>query len=118
MDVAGQIDVDTDFQEDSRRRDPEIPLSDALGRYDDFFALFESFDLYVEFFLLGDLIDDRGAIRFYGPFDDFSGRVLPNSLEEYRVFREGQLAFVAARNARIRASAPTPPTSPGADRQG
>ncbi len=39
-----------------------------------------------------------------GPFDDFAGSVLPDSMEDYRVFREGQLAFVAARNARIRAT--------------
>lgn len=83
------------------------PLSETLHRYDDFFALFESFDFYVEFFLLGDLIDDGGEIKFYGPFDDFAGRVLPDSMEEYRGFREGQLAFVAARNARIRATTPS-----------
>lgn len=84
------------------------PLSETLDRYDDFFSLFERFDSYTEFFLLQDLVDDHGAIKFYGPFEDFAGRVLPNSLDEYRAFREGQLNFVTARNARIQALNPAP----------
>ncbi|MDN3495279.1 hypothetical protein QL996_05020 [Planococcus sp. APC 4015] len=77
------------------------PLSETLERYEEFFALFESFDGYVEFFLLQDLVDDGGAVKFYGPFDGYVGPVLPDTMDEYRTFRQGQLDFVAARNARI-----------------
>jgi hypothetical protein len=77
------------------------PLSETLERYSDFFALFGDFEGYVDFFLLQDLIDERGDVRFYGPFDGYAGPVLPDTMEEYRSFRKGQLVFVAARNARI-----------------
>lgn len=77
------------------------PLSETLGRYNDFFALYEDFDGYVDFFLLQDLVDERGAVRFYGPFDDYTGPVLPDTMEDYRIFRQSQLDFVAARNGRI-----------------
>jgi hypothetical protein len=81
------------------------PLSETLVRYDEFFALFGTFDGYADFFLLQDLVDALGRVKFYGPFDDFTGRVLPDTLGEYRLFREGQLEFVAARNRRILHSA-------------
>ena len=77
------------------------PLSETLGRYHDFFALFGTFDAYVSFFLLQDLVDTHGRVKFFGPFDDFAGRVLPDTMDEYRVFREGQLTFITARNRRI-----------------
>lgn len=77
------------------------PLGETLERYMGFFALFESFEKYVEFFLLQDLVDGKGGIRFYGPFDNFAGPVLPDTMDEYRRFRQGQLSFVAARNDRI-----------------
>lgn len=80
------------------------PLSETLNAYGDFFALFGSFDGYVQFFLLDDLIDDSGSVRFYLPFDPVDGYAnspLPSSMEQYREFRRRQLDFVAARNVRI-----------------
>lgn len=48
------------------------PLSQTLARYDDFFALFENFSGYVDFFLLQDVVtSDRTAVTFFMPFDDF-----------------------------------------------
>lgn len=76
------------------------PLETTLTSYASFFALFRSFSDYVEFFLLQDLVDgDR--VKFYLPFDDFAGAVLPTSLPEYRDYRSRQLAFVESRNARM-----------------
>lgn len=77
------------------------PLGATLESYRNFFTLFGSFDGYVDFFLLQDLLDDKAAVRFYLPFDDFEGPVLPDSLDDYRTFRARQLEFVAARNGRI-----------------
>ena len=48
------------------------PLKNTLLKYKSFFDLFESFENYVEFFLLQDLIDSKkSSIKFYMPFDDF-----------------------------------------------
>jgi Family of unknown function (DUF6994) len=38
------------------------PLSETLARYDDFFAWFESFSGYVDFFLLQDLVRKEGGV--------------------------------------------------------
>lgn len=81
--------------------DDESPLSETLSAYKSFFALFENFEGYVRFFLLEDLIDDAGNVRFYIPFDGYARSPLPSSLEQYREFRRRQLDFVAARNVRI-----------------
>lgn len=82
----------------------ESPLSLTLASYDDFFALFESFEGYVEFFLLQDLVDDSGAVNFYLPFDGYQLSPLPTSFEKYREFRRRQLEFVASRNERMLAA--------------
>jgi hypothetical protein len=40
------------------------PLADVLARYGDFFALFETFEGYVEFFLLNDLVNNHGEVEW------------------------------------------------------
>ena len=77
------------------------PLSETLASYASFFDLFRSFDGYVSFFLLQDLVDEEGSVRFYLPFEEFGASPLPRSFEDYKEFRRRQLEFVAARNARI-----------------
>jgi hypothetical protein len=79
------------------------PLSEVLARYSDFFALFETFEGYVDFFLLNDLVDANGRIRFYLPFDSFDRSPLPTTFAEYVAFRNAQLDFFAGRSERIRA---------------
>lgn len=76
------------------------PLTEVLARYEDFFALFGSFNGYVSFFLLQDLVDDD-SVRFYLPFSGFEESPLPRTFEEYEEFRRAQMDFVSARNARI-----------------
>jgi hypothetical protein len=79
------------------------PLSDVLARYSGFFRLFESFECYVEFFLLQDLVSaNHSAVRFSMPFHEFDGSPLPTTLEAYRRYRDMATEFVVARNARIR----------------
>lgn len=79
----------------------ESPLSATLARYVSFFELFGSFADYVAFFLLDDLVDFDGSIRFFRPFEGFVQNALPRTLEDYVIYREAQMTFVEARNRRI-----------------
>lgn len=78
------------------------PLGTVLNRYESFFRLFESFEGYVDFFLLQDLVDERGAVKFYLPFDDFQSPPEFKSVEDYFVYKDGVVAFVNSRAQRIR----------------
>jgi hypothetical protein len=78
------------------------PLGETLARYHDFFALFENFGGYVDFFLLQDLVtDDGAAVRFFMPFDDFKTPSVPADDETYREYRRRSIEFIEARNRRI-----------------
>lgn len=76
-------------------------LSETLARASRFFELFGSFDGYTEFFLLQDIIDDVG-VRFFLPFTGFGATPLPRDIDEYRHYRSNAIAFVRARNERMR----------------
>lgn len=79
------------------------PLDETLSRYGDFFALFRDFDGYVDFFLLQDLVDvDGSAIKFFMPFDNFNTPSVPGTVEDYVRYRQLSIAFVEARNQRIK----------------
>ena len=78
------------------------PLDATLARCADFFALFENFGGYVDFFLLQDLVTaDGAAVRFFMPFDDFNLPSKPGDVETYRRFRQLSIEFIEARNRRI-----------------
>ena len=88
-----------------RRRYPgePSPLAEALDRYADFFALFEDFSGYVDFFLLQDLLQPDGeSIRFFHTFDDFKTPAVPMTTSEYLAYVAASNAFIRARNRRIR----------------
>ncbi|MEQ1913069.1 MAG: hypothetical protein ABMA15_29920 [Vicinamibacterales bacterium] len=81
------------------------PLGDVLTRYTSFFDLFKDFRGYVEFFLLQDLVSsDCSRVRIAAPFDDFRGSPIPATAEDYRTYKSAALAFIEARNQRIRRS--------------
>jgi hypothetical protein len=78
------------------------PLAEALTRYGDFFALFEDFNGYTDFFLLQDLVsDDSLAVKFFMPFTDFGTSPLPSTVEVYQHYRRNAIRFVEARNRRM-----------------
>lgn len=78
------------------------PLGEVLGRYGDFFALFEDFRGYVEFFLLHDLVNKTiDEVRFFLPFADFTTPALPSGPAEYAEYRRLCLGFLSVRNRRI-----------------
>jgi hypothetical protein len=78
------------------------PLSETLARYSNFFALFEDFRGYVEFFMLQDLVSgDCSAVRFFMSFDDFNTPSVPSDGETYKAYRRLSIEFIKARNYRI-----------------
>lgn len=79
----------------------ESPLYDTLLRYYAFFDLFKSFEGYIQFFLLDDLIDKDGNIKFYLPFDNFKSRPDFKNVDNYLIYKEKTLDFITARNKRI-----------------
>lgn len=99
--------------------DEPSPLYDTFARYRDFFALFEDFPSYVEFYLLQDIVDSSHSVRFFMPFDDFKSPAVPSDVSTYREFRARSMEFNTARNERIRSlygkneSSQLAPTSTG-----
>jgi hypothetical protein len=81
----------------------ESPLSKVLGRYSNFFELFESFEGYVQFFLLDDLTDSSySRVKFFTEITgSFEGSALPKSVDEYLGYRENSMVFTKARNLRV-----------------
>lgn len=80
----------------------QSPLTDVLSRYADFFALFESFKGYIEFFLLQDLVtEDFSAIKFFMCFEDFKTSAVPKTLNEYVDYKDLSINFIRKRNQRI-----------------
>ena len=80
----------------------ESPLSETLTRYQDFFALFQNFQGYVEFFLLQDLVsEDCSSIQFLMPFEDFKTPAVPKTLDGYLSYKDLTIKYIHARNQRI-----------------
>ena len=83
-------------------KNEDNPLSETLKRYSKFFNLFESFQGYVDFFLLQDLVaSDYSKIKFWLPFKSFESKPLPTSADEYIYYSKNVTDFVIARNQRI-----------------
>ena len=84
-------------------KDLPSPLTLTFNAYKNFFELFESFEGYVEFFLLEDLIDKRsGSIRFFLPFDDsFPMLPFPKDMNDYKRYISNSYDFIKARTERM-----------------
>lgn len=83
-------------------RSEESPLSAVLERYASFFRLFDSFEGYVDFFLLQDIVSaDYAEVLFHAPFTGFTASPIPHGLEEYARYLDRAEAFIKARNKRI-----------------
>jgi hypothetical protein len=77
-------------------------VGETLKRYRDFFALFESFRGYMNFFLLQDLVTgDYSGVTFCLPFDDFKSPAVPKDFDTYVEYRRRSIEFVEARERRI-----------------
>ena len=60
---------------------------------------------YIDFFLLDDLVSsDYKRVNFWLPFSGFeSGKTIPNSFDEYELYKQNILKFLNKRNRRIKA---------------
>jgi hypothetical protein len=82
--------------------EPQSPLADVLTAYADFFALFDGFKEFVDFFHFQDLVTpDYSEVLFFLPFDNFKHRGTPATTEEYVAYREATLDFIERRTRRI-----------------
>jgi hypothetical protein len=80
----------------------DSPLREVLARYADFFKLFVNFRGFVEFFLLQDAVTiDFATVVFSAPFEDFTTSPIPQTIDDYREYRQRAIAFIEARNRRI-----------------
>jgi len=80
----------------------DSPLADVLAAYGDFFALFQGFDEFVDFFHFQDLVTpDYETVRFYLPLEDFSRRGTPRSVDEYVTCMEATLSLIKKRQRRM-----------------
>ena len=79
------------------------PLNETFKRYKKFFDLFDSFQGYVDFFLLQDLVaNDYSSIKYFIPFETFENYPLPNDIEEYKQYKYNLSNFVLARSQRMK----------------
>ena len=82
-------------------RDEESPLSKTLKNYKDFFGLFIDFNAYIDFFHLQDFINQQGQVEFSLPFDYFNRFPLPQTVEEYKRYKNHTIDLMNRRNKRI-----------------
>ncbi len=79
------------------------PLNETFERYKQFFNLFDSFEGYVDFFLLQDLVtSDYSSIKYLIPFESFENYPLPNDIEEYKQYKYNLSNFVSSRSQRMK----------------
>ncbi len=79
----------------------ESPLYEVFKRYSLFFSLFNSFNEYIDFFLLQDFIDEQEQVKFSLPFDDFKHSSFPKTIDEYLQYKTHTTDLVNSRNKRI-----------------
>ncbi|WP_026765825.1 DUF6994 family protein [Selenomonas ruminantium] len=81
------------------------PLTDVMEYDRDFFALFNDFKGYVDFFYLQDCVtEDYKNIRFWLGDGSFTGQTLPQTVEEYLKYIDAEMDFLEKRNSRIKAA--------------
>lgn len=80
----------------------DSPLFETFDLYKDFFALFEDFEGFVTFFLLQDAVtDDFSEVKIAKPFDNFKTSPVPRNIEEFLQYKEKTIELVELRNKRI-----------------
>ncbi|MGZ0712317.1 DUF6994 family protein (plasmid) [Coraliomargarita sp. W4R53] len=78
------------------------PLESVLRRHQGFFNLFGSFEAYVDFFLLQDLLTNASLdVKFFHPFNDFTTPAVPQTVDAYFAYLTASRTFITERNSRI-----------------
>lgn len=81
---------------------PGSPLAGVLVAYGDFFALFDGFREFIDFFHFQDLVTaNYDSVRFYLPLDDFTRSGVPLTVDEYVTYREATLTLIERRERRM-----------------
>jgi hypothetical protein len=81
------------------------PLSDVMEQDCNFYALFNDFKGYVDFFYLQDCVtEDYKQVHFWLGDGTFTTPPLPQTVDEYLGWIAAELDFLDKRNARIKAS--------------
>ena len=80
------------------------PLYDAIDRYDYYFALFNDFEGFCDFFLLHDLtLNNFTEIDYFlPPSRDFDPTPHPKTRGEYYTYMNKSIAFINKRNKRMK----------------
>jgi hypothetical protein len=78
------------------------PLYDTFLRYNHFFELFKSFEGYIDFFLLNDIVDSNYKVKFYLPYNGFNSPPVISNVDEYLTYKNHVMNFVNERNQRIK----------------
>jgi hypothetical protein len=100
--VADRMDLTLECIRRHYAGEPESPLASVINAYSDFFALFDGFKEFVDFFHLQDLVTPAyNEIRFYLPFTNFERSGTPATTEEYVTYRETTLKFITSRERRM-----------------
>lgn len=79
----------------------QSPLCQTFERYKDFFDLFVDFKGYIDFFILQDFVNEKYEIRFSLPFDNFNRSALPQTIDEYKEYKNHTIDLMNRRNQRI-----------------
>jgi len=81
----------------------ESPLTKVLEENREFFDLFVDFKGYVNFFFLNDLVDNKfETVKFWGKENNLDiVNPIPKTNEDFELWIENELKFVALRNKRI-----------------
>jgi hypothetical protein len=78
------------------------PLQNVFSRYQSFFALFDTFKGYIDFFFLQDWVSaDYLGVNFALPFSGFKGLPLPRNAEAYLSYKYKSEELIQKRNERI-----------------
>lgn len=100
--IADRMDLTLECIRRHYAGEPESPLADVITAYSDFFALFDGFAEFVEFFHFQDLVTpDYDAVDFLLPFDNFKRSGVPATTEDYVMYREATLKFIEKRSRRM-----------------
>lgn len=79
------------------------PLTNCFNNYTHFFEMFVNFKGYVDFFFLQDLVsEDYSKINYFHPFNNFDESPLPQTVDEYKLYKKKNIAFINNRNIRIK----------------
>lgn len=82
-------------------KNEESPLSKTISNYEDFFEMFVDFKGYINFFHLQDFVDPTGRIEFSLPFENFKRSPLPQTMDEYKQYKDHTSRLLQKRNKRI-----------------